>query len=143
MEAIGQAAYLFATTRAGIANYCAKLTALIMVMGSAQHEVGSHLANFRAIHHQSEMRRLHVAAADFERMADRRLQAKIMTALASLDTFAHFRRHRMVHGLLLSATKKYATSIPVDWHDGITASFPIAGMVAPVRLTAARKLYRL
>jgi hypothetical protein len=72
-------------------------------IGSAEHEVRAGLANLRAIHHQPEVRRLHVRAAHFEAVVQRRLVADVMAFQAKPDAFLHFGIH-VVH-----------RSVPPQW----------------------------
>jgi hypothetical protein len=72
-------------------------------MGAAQHEVSGKLAHRGAIDHQPKMRRFQVRTAAFLAMAHRHLQAGVMTLLACLDAFLHFRTDRMMHGPALLA----------------------------------------
>jgi hypothetical protein len=70
------------------ADFRARRTCVRMQFGAAQHEVGVHLADLRAVEHQANMLRLRMRAALLQAV-DGGLQARLVAIDAQLDASQH------------------------------------------------------
>jgi len=86
-------AKVLAVPRAGFADFGAHCARPAMQGRMAQHEVRAGLADFHAVQHQANMRRIRMRAALHQTVLDR-FQASVVTLLTKPDTLLH----RIVHG---------------------------------------------
>src|SRR6185437_2616539 len=79
-----------AIARAGLADFGAQRAGLAMELAFVRHQIGGHLADCGAVHHQAEMLRPHMIAAHFQAFGHRGGQADRMAAQTFLNAMAGF-----------------------------------------------------
>jgi hypothetical protein len=90
-------AQLLAAFRAGLTNLGADRTYLAAVSRTAEHEIGRHLTDFGAIHHQAEMLGLDVLASRLQAADHGCLHTCLITIVACVNTRLHRLVGRRIH----------------------------------------------